>query len=664
MKKIIPLILLLLITTLAFAQNTFSSYGFQNQVIQGLEGQYIYYIRSLPSQQIPGSAVILNFEAPKALNTQKSFIHVLVNDIPVYSGHFQTDSINKLLIRINQAEVQKGDFLKLTVKSQLFIGNDVCQDENNPALWLRILPQSSIIWNTNKKYSLTSINLSNALFSKKAIVYPNNISAGELRAVALAFTRLKKYGIDEISLYPMSQLPDSLKDFIVIGLRHKIPLSLSKLIKRETERGEGLLYLYKDRASEKTFDFKQILFLTANDIPGLSKALDALLTPGLITASFQDHLLIKKTGYKNLIKGNRIYLSDLEEGNNIMNGNGTLSHNYSFKTTAFSEIPANLNLQFEVKYTGISRNDRGYFNVYLNGILLNSRQLNEAGSLLVSTAANRYQLKKFNTLKTEFVFYPANGVCSGNFRRFIGQIVASNSYLEVTDAMKEKQPSFYSYPDVFQKNTAILVSKAALSYSVKAIADLVNQLNDHYSNEVVYRPIIDFSNNAAKYKSDNLILITGRKDSLLNGFSNMPLQYKSNFTIYDGNRNEPIYKLSAPDASIITQVFSDENYPSVLSIALPDENSSSAALEKTIFDMGEQFSVFAGNTLINNTAEHLMFDLERNSNNIVYDRYGNSKWLAIWARYKLLVLAGALVLIFLAYLYVRSKVKQSQTIVK
>jgi len=663
MKKILSLLLFFLIYSHLSAQETFKSYGFGAQTIQGLEGQYNYYIRLLPSQQVNGSAILLHIDAPKALNTEKSFVHILINDVPTFSGHFQTDSVNKIVVRVTADEAQKTDFLKVTVRTQLFIGNDVCQDENNPALWLRVLPASSIIWNSNKKYNASSVHLSNTLFSKKAIVYPNNITAGELQAVALVYARLKKYGVDDIQLYTMDQLPDSLTDFIVIGMRNKISAALRPVINREIAKGDGLLYLHKSKIGAGNSRFKQILFLTADDVPGISKALDALLTPGLLGSTFQDELLIKKTYYKKLQKGSRVYLSDLEDGNNIMNGSGTLSHTYSFKTSAFNALPADLNFQFQVKYTGISKNDRGYFNVYLNGVLLNSRQLNEAGTLLVNTTANRYQLKKFNTLKTEFVFYPANGVCSGNFRHFIGQIDAHDSYVELADVLKEKQLSFYSYPDVFQKNGVILVSKDALSPSVKAIADLVNQLNDHYSNEVVYRPVIDFANNAAKYRGKNIILISQRKDVLLSGFKNMPLQYKSDFTIFDDNRNEPIYKLSTQDESVITQVFKDENYPAVLSVTLPAHLQIGAALERTVFDLGEQLNLVSGNTLVNNTTDRLMFNLERNSNNIVYDVSGANQWMALWAKYKLLVLAGVLVLIFLAYLYVRSKVKQSQNII-
>ncbi|WP_412465559.1 cellulose biosynthesis cyclic di-GMP-binding regulatory protein BcsB [Pedobacter sp. KLB.chiD] len=663
MKKLLIVFALFICYIPGFAQKSFESYGYQSQLIRGTEGQFIYYIRILPSQQMDKSTLIIHFQASKILNTARSFIHILVNDMPAMSSNFQTDSINRLVVPIRKSNNSTSDFLKITVKSQLMIGDDICQDDNHAGLWVNILPSSTIYWAKNKQYGPSSVNLSNALFSKKAIVYPNDISASELQTVALTYAKLLRSGTDRVDLYPVSQMPQGLDNFIAIGLMHKLKPKFGSKLNIAPKKGQGILYLNKEPDTTKFGLLRQILFVTAADVAGMSKATDALLTPGILGSSFQDILKVDRAGYKQLEKKSRLNLSDLEQNNNLMTGSGSLSHDYRFKTSVFSALPAALNCQFEIRFSGIEQRDRGYFNVYLNDILLTSRQLNESGTLQVSAAANRYQIKKFNILRTEFVFYPANGLCKGNFQHFIGQVDASKSFIEVADNLEEKQVSFYSYPDVFQQGTAILVAKNMLSYAVKAICELAYQLNDHPSNEIVYRPVIDFSNNAAKYKGHNIVLITDRQDRLLSNFKEMPLQYKTDFTIYDEQPGEAIYKLSSPEAASISQIFKDRDYPLVLSVtALPD-HASAVLLANSILDLNEQLNLLSGNTMINSKDSHLIFNLERNSNNVVYQGDGTGHWQTLWLKYKLLLLAGVLFLIFLAYLYVRSKVNKSQKIV-
>ncbi|NII83686.1 MULTISPECIES: cellulose biosynthesis cyclic di-GMP-binding regulatory protein BcsB [unclassified Pedobacter] len=663
MKKLLILFALSICFLAGFAQKSFESYGFQPQLIRGIQGQYIYYIRVLPNQQMDKSTLIIDFQASKILNTAKSFIHVLVNDMPALSSSFQTDSINRFKVPIHQSSKGTSDFLKITVRSQLIIGNDMCQDDKNAGLWLNILPSSTIYWAKNKQYGPSTLNLSNALFSKKAIVYPNNISASELQTVALTYAKLLRSTTDRINLYPISQMPQGLDNFIAIGLAHKLKSKFGSKLNIAPKKGQGILYLNKETDTTKVGSLRQILFVTAADVAGMSKAADALLTPGILESSFQDILKVDRAGYKKFEKKNRLNLSDLEDSNNLMTGTGSLNHDYQFKTSAFSTLPAALNCQFEIRFSGIGQKDRGYFNVYLNDILLTSRQLNESGTLQVSATVNRYQIKKFNVLRTEFVFYPVNGACQGNFQHFIGQVDASKSYLEVSDDLEEKQASFYSYPDVFQQGTAILVAKNMLSYAVRAICELTYQLNDHPSNEIKYRPVVDFSNNAAKYKGRNIVLISDRQDQLLHSFQEMPLQYKTDFTIYGEQPGNVIYKLSSPEASAISQIFKDENYPVVLSVTTPPNDAAAELLENSILDLNEQLNLLSGNTLINSKNSHLVFNLDRNSNNIVYQGDGNGRWQTFWLKYKLVLLAGALFIIFLAYLYVRSKVNKSQKIV-
>ncbi|WP_231426300.1 cellulose biosynthesis cyclic di-GMP-binding regulatory protein BcsB [Pedobacter sp. Leaf250] len=662
MKKIILLLALTVFVNFSFAQNPSKPYNFSEQVLKGLEGQYNYYIRVLPFQQLKGSVILLDMECSKIINKQKSFVHIIIDDQPASSIRISSDSLTKVPITLTKA-VSASGFLKVTVKTQLFIGNDACQDYNNPGLWLKILPSSILRWAPINEPNLSKINLSNTLYSKQAIVYPDEITPGELRAVALCYSKLRKSGIDKIALYSVSKMPDSLLDFMYVGFKSKLGAKLAEKIKGDPVKNKGLLYLNKQAGFFPGQAPQQILFVTGSNIQGLNNAVDALLNQAILASTFQNQLIVDQSTANSFEKQKRLVLANLKSGNNLMVGAGSLSQVYEFKTSAFASIPSELSLKMQIKFTAISKNDRGYFNIYLNDILLSSRQLNESGALQVNTVANRYQIKKFNTLKTEFVFYPVNGVCSGKFQNFIAQVDEERSYVEVNSKLSETQVSFYAYPDIFQTQSTVLISNKFFPTSVRAVSELFAQLNDHYSNDVTYQPMVDFTSKAASYKGDNLIIISDRSEKLLKSFPNMPLTYQNDFTIYGDSKNEVLYKLSSPVSSAITQIFESKDYPFVLSIASPDEQKSESLFENAISDLNEQVNLLSGNTLISNQNGHLVFNLEESSNNIIYEGQGLGRWTILWGEYKLLALSLILVLVFLGYLYVRSKVKSAQKII-
>ncbi|MCX3263617.1 cellulose biosynthesis cyclic di-GMP-binding regulatory protein BcsB [Pedobacter agri] len=662
MKKIILFFIFTILTIFTYAQKPQQSYNFSEQVIRGLEGQYTYYIRVLPIQRLTGSTLSLDVETSKVINFQKSFIHISIDDQPINSVRIDADSLTRLSIVLSKA-VSSSGFLKVTIKTQLFIGDDPCQDYTNPGLWLKILPSSSLRWATIDKINLSKVNLSNAIYSKQAIVYPDEISPAELRAVAMSYTKLRKSGVDKIALYSVSQMPDSLSDFIFVGLLHKAGPRLSIKIKADAGKQGGLLYLYKQKEYLPGQIPQQILFVTANNIAGLNKATDALINPAILSSTFQDQLIVEKSVHRDFEKENRLILANLQNSHQLMSGIGSLSHVYEFKTSAFATIPSELNLKMQIKFTAMARDDRGYFNIYLNDVLLSSRQLNESGAIEVNATANRYQIKKFNTLKTEFVFYPASGICSGKFENFVGQVDEERSYVDLSDKLTESQRSFYAYPDCFQSQSTILISNKVFHSSIRAVCELFAHLNDHYSNHLTYLPGIDLTSRAASYKGNNLILISDRTEKLLMTFPQMPLAYQNDFTIYGDSKNEILYKLSSPKGSAISQIFETKDYPVVLSIAIPNDRGSEYLFANAIKDLNEQVNLLAGNTLISNQDSHLVFNLETSNNNIVYEGQGLGRWAIFWQKYKLLALSLILLLVFLGYLYVRSKVKNAQKII-
>jgi hypothetical protein len=79
---------------------------------------------------------------------------------------------------------------------------------------------------------------------------------------------------------------------------------------------------------------------------------------------------------------------------------------YNFKNSDFSFTPKEVEIRLVANYSGLNPGDRGFFNIYLNGLLISSEKLDASGKLNTSVTINRYQHHKYNTLEAEFRFYP------------------------------------------------------------------------------------------------------------------------------------------------------------------------------------------------------------------------------------------------------------------
>ena len=80
-----------------------------------------------------------------------------------------------------------------------------------------------------------------------------------------------------------------------------------------------------------------------------------------------------------------------------MSGIGSLTNVYSFKNSDFSFTPKEVEIHFVANYSSLTPGDRGYFNIYLNGMLISSERLDASGKLNTSVTINRYQHHKYNT---------------------------------------------------------------------------------------------------------------------------------------------------------------------------------------------------------------------------------------------------------------------------
>ena len=683
---------LLFLGTAASAQKivTFKSLGHDDDPILGMSGSSAYFVRIDPYTEVNGSKLVLYFEPSQALIKDHSYINILIADKPVYSARLTRDSIQKITLNLNRGYLSDDKhFLKVQVKTLLTITDDKCKDLDNPAMWLKVKGYSYFEFQPKNAEIANTENISSTFESKTAIVYPNSPSLQDLKAVAWAYARLKKTQNKNIQVFEEDHVPDSVKNYIMVGTISHLSNTRHSLIRINPAGGQGLFYLYKSTASimdtinhvtttaqgqltvEKSVVQRtvptEILFITAADNPGYEKAITALGNMNILNSSFGDYLVIDKAQnvFFKTIDANRSKLTLRQIGGvtNFMSGIGSLKSVYNFKNSDFSFTPKEVEVHFSGIYSGLNPNDRGFFNIYLNGMLISSEKLDQSGKLSSSVTINRYQHHKYNTLEAEFRFYPSTGNCTSSFLNFFSEIDVDKSTLESKNPFITNELSFYQYPEAFNAgNTKVVISKSVASNVAGALGEIIYELNNNINAnnfpEFVYSDDLDRSD----LKKNNIVALLSKDDRIMDDFPDAPIKFNHAFRLYNNEKNQMVYALSDSVSTGLAQIFYGRSNNAMLVLTATGKNQTEAFLAASR-SITEQLSTLTSNVCITDiTGNKYLFNISKSGENLEYID-NKSTLMVFWESYNLYILLGILVLILMAFMYVRSKVQKSQEIV-
>ncbi len=677
----------LLFSTASRAQNfvTFKSLGHDDDIIYGMSGANSFYFKITPLTEMNGSKVVLYFEPSQALLKERSYINVVINNKPVYSGRMTKDSIQKLTINLTRADLSNDKFLKVQIKTLLTITDDECRDLDNPAMWLKVKNYSYLSLVRSNKSFFDNVNISNCFDSKKAIVYPSNPSLKDLKAVAWAYSRLKKTQNREIMVYDEAHLPDSVRNYIKVGLVGQLSSEMRDLVKITPQSKQGLFYLHKSltlvtdtntrmvetngvlsavKTATQENVVKEILFVTGGDDDGYEKAISALGNMNVLNSTYGDYLLIEKAQntFSKTLDENRSKLSLKQIGgvSDFLSGIGSLKSSYSFKNSDFSFTPKEVEIRFVANYSALMPGDRGFFNIYLNGLLVSSEKLDGTGKLNTAITINRYQHHKYNTLEAEFRFYPTSGHCKDSFTNFFAEVDVDKSYLESKNPFVTSDLSFYQYPEAFNTGvTRVVVTKDYAKYAAGAMGEIVYELNNNINAnnfpEFVYSTDIP----AADLKKYNIIALLSKDDQLMKEFPDAPIRFDRDFRLYNTDNNTTVYSLSDTVSNGLAQIFYGRSNNATLVITATGTHIAEAFLAASK-SITEQLSTLSSNVCISDVnSNKYLFNINKSSENLEYvdTKSGLTRF---WDSYNLYILLGILILILLSFLYVRSRVQKSQ----
>jgi hypothetical protein len=690
MKRFFTLLALIVLSTASFAQSiiSFKAMGHNDdEPIFGMSGATSFYFKITPQYEINGSKLVIYFEPSQALIRDRSYINLFVGAKPVYSGRLTSDSIQHITIALNKADVSPDNYLKIQVKTLLSITDDQCRDLDNPAMWLKIKNYSYLSLVKSNKNFFNNINISNCFDSKTAIVYNSNPSLHDLKAVAWAYARLKKTQNKKINVFEISQLPDSVRNYIMVGTVPTLRNDKRSLIKVTPQANQGLLYLHKavttvtdtvTRMVENHGRFTpvksvsqevvptEILFVTGGDNAGYEKTITALGNMNVLNSTFGDYLLVNKaqnTFFKT-IDENRSKLSLKQIGgvSDFLSGIGSLKSAFNFKNSDFSFTPKEVEIRIVGNYSSLNPGDRGFFNIYLNGLLLSSEKLDASGKLNTSVTINRYQHHKYNTLEAEFRFYPNNGNCKNSFTNYFAEIDVDKSYLESKNPFITSDLSFYQYPEAFNSGTTrVVVSKPYAKYAAGAMGEIIYELNNNINAnnfpEFMYSD--DIAKTPSELKKNNIIALLTKDDPLMKEFPDAPIRFDRDFRLYNTDNNTIVYSLADTTSNGLAQIFYGRSNNATLVLTATGKHLSEAFLAASK-SITEQLSTLSSNVCISDVNNNkYLFNINKSSENLEYIDT-KSPLTRFWDSYNLYILLGILVLILLSFLYIRSKVQKSQ----
>jgi hypothetical protein len=408
----------------------------------------------------------------------------------------------------------------------------------------------------------------------------------------------------------------------------------------------------------------EVLFVSGGDDEGYEKAITALGNINILNSTFGDYLLIDhaENTYFKTIDENRSKLSLKQIGgtSDFLSGIGSLKSAYTFKNSDFNFTPKEVEIRFIGNYSGLNPGDRGYFNIYLNGLLISSERLDASGKLNTSVTINRYQHHKYNTLEAEFRFFPVNGECKNSFINFFGEVDVDKSYLESKNPFISTDLSFYQYPEAFNTGTTkIVVSKEDAKYTAGALGEIIFELNNNINANNFPDFVYSTDMPEADLKKYNIIALLDKNDPLMNEFKDAPIKFSQNFRLYNTDNNKPVYSLSDTVSTGLAQIFYGRSNNATLVLTATGAHQSDAFLAASK-SITEQLSTLSSNVCVTDVnSNKYLFNINKSSENLEYVET-KSSLTRFWESYNLYILLGILILILLSFLYVRSRVQRSQ----
>ncbi|TAN64465.1 hypothetical protein EPN18_00050 [bacterium] len=367
---------------------TLEDMGYPKDIhISGVNPELSIYLPNY--RQLKHADVKLNLKLSRVLDVRSS-LTVLIDDTPLFTKSVKETGFEPAIVF--SVQPSKADFIKVTLRGHLTISGDICQDLPTGNLWMVASNQSTFTVDTGGQ----SAGLISGFF-KNYDTAINVVLADDTE--------------DNLSVLPLAYHINRLSDWK--ELRLTMSTAPIEGVRNIIVGGDGSDITVKDKN----------LLIARGSVPLLKKTLMDIY----ITSFMRGPAYNREAGKKT----NEVTFADIGVSNFTATGLGDLSFNVPLHYSSFSGIPKNPYLRLFMSHTPVSDADRAFLKIFLNGVMVNAVQLDNAGTVKsYEVKLPDELLKSFdNNLNMVTSYYVNRGECRGSMPNMTVSILNSSNIL-------------------------------------------------------------------------------------------------------------------------------------------------------------------------------------------------------------------------------------------
>jgi len=676
MKKyyFILLIFLLGVTTSVSSQiiSPFTDYNYEEEItIAGSKGMYTMYIPADENINVKNSYINLEFECSNVIDYGTSHLSILLDDIPVETRFLKNKNrLVRFKIPVRTKDIVSG-FIKLTIKTNLKIGDKICEIYSEGGFWVKLTSNSFFsyhVFDVEEKHTKKTISPTIPDLEYIVLSSENNMEEIEYASYIKFYLR-RIYGLDlkikNIDFFEKSVIENSLILMPFDKLEEKVKDDLPPFINNM----DGLVSMYtdsyKDPRTLKVSKGENIV-ITGKTNSGLSKASLFVLQKHLLNSCYVDYVFVnEKTTLLDIPKRKDyepVYFNELGAQKNVLQGIGYIESNIVIPRSSFGSNVKKIEVQIKGKYRPLDEEEQGYVNLYFNEDFLRSYKLDSTGDLNLIFDFDDVVMQQENNFKYEFYFVPKGGLCKRTAATFYGQIDVENSYFKAIGYENSKSLSFFKFPENFQSNPIVIYTDLEAQHKmINTISELIDIMNP---GEVGLSGFIYPSVKKANLDEieedvvSSKIVISSNRTKFSNFFKDAPfISFNGDSVIYKSEDINPFSDVRYQKELGFNQLFYYNDNP-VMLINLP-ENYNENTLSSLVLSIKDQTISNMGNVIISNNKDSYSFDLRN------LEKHKGKSYLAslledFWSKYRLFIVSVLLILAILILMFIFQKSKESK----
>ena len=214
--------------------------------------------------------------------------------------------------------------------------------------------------------------------------------------------------------------------------------------------------------------------------------------------------------------------------------------------------------------------------------------------------------------------------------------------------------------------TKIVVSPMLYNSNIiSSIGELFYQLNAPFNpnySRIIVPPLVSADKTTMDdLKGFNVIALLNKNDKFVDNFKQLPVNFKKDFQLYKDDQGKLTYEINDFSNSGLAEIFKERGSTVLMVTSLGGDSANKSAFESVVKNFSTQLTEIESNVCIANSGgkSNYFFKLPEDNDLVTY-RGETNGFQVFYEKYKWILLGLLLVLVLLAFLFVRNKVKESQ----